>query len=70
MRGGASFTADVVRHRAGIVAASSPSLAYAETRAFYAHRGFVPLEIFPTLWDARNPALQCIKVLAAEVRRD
>ena len=45
------------------VASTSASLAYAQTREFYARRGFVPLEIFPTLWDARNPALQCIKVL-------
>lgn len=45
------------------VAATSPSAEYAQTRAFYARRGFTPLEIFPTLWDARNPALQCIKVL-------
>lgn len=45
------------------VAATSASLAYAQTREFYARRGFAPLEIFPTLWDAHNPALQCIKVL-------
>ena len=45
------------------VAATSASLAYAQTREFYARRGFDPLEIFPTLWDAHNPALQCIKVL-------
>ena len=45
------------------VAATSASLAYAQTREFYFRRGFVPLEVFPTLWDAHNPALQCIKVL-------
>ena len=45
------------------VAPTSGSHAYAQTREFYARRGFVPLEIFPTLWDARNPALQCIKML-------
>ena len=45
------------------VAPTSPSLAYAQTRKFYTRRGFVPLEIFPTLWDAHNPALQCIKAL-------
>ena len=45
------------------VAATSASLAYAETREFYARRGFAPLEIFPMLWSAHNPALQCIKVL-------
>jgi GNAT superfamily N-acetyltransferase len=47
------------------VAATSPSKEYAETRAFYQHRGFTPIEVFPTLWDPRNPALQCIKVLDA-----
>jgi N-acetylglutamate synthase-like GNAT family acetyltransferase len=45
------------------VAATSPSVSYAQTREFYARRGFTPMEVFPTLWDARNPALQCIKVL-------
>jgi ribosomal protein S18 acetylase RimI-like enzyme len=45
------------------VAATSPSAEYAQTRAFYERRGFVPLEIFPELWHPRNPALQCIKVL-------
>ena len=47
------------------VAATSPSVAYAQTREFYSRRGFVPVEIFPTLWDAHNPALQCIKALHA-----
>ncbi|HEX7441621.1 MAG TPA: GNAT family N-acetyltransferase [Caldimonas sp.] len=47
------------------VAATSASLAYAQTREFYTRRGFTPLEVFPTLWDAHNPALQCIKVLNA-----
>jgi len=47
------------------VAATSDSAAYAQTRPFYLARGFVPLEVFPTLWDARNPALQLIKALEA-----
>jgi GNAT superfamily N-acetyltransferase len=47
------------------VAATSPSPSYAQTREFYARRGFTPIEIFPTLWDPHNPALQCIKVLNA-----
>ena len=46
------------------VAATSASTAYAQTREFYARRGFTPLEVFPTLWDAHNPALQCVKVLS------
>ena len=45
------------------VAATSASTEYAETREFYRHRGFTPIEVFPTLWDPRNPALQLIKVL-------
>ena len=45
------------------IAETSTSAAYAQTRAFYARRGFVPLEVFPTLWNPRHPALQCIKVL-------
>ena len=45
------------------VAATSASAAYAQTRKFYERRGFTSLEVFPTLWDAHNPALQCIKVL-------
>jgi hypothetical protein len=47
------------------VAASSPSMEYAETRKFYERRGFTPIEVFPTLWDPHNPALQYIKVLNA-----
>lgn len=45
------------------VAATSPSASYAQTREFYRCRGFTPIEVFPLLWDAHNPALQCIKVL-------
>jgi ribosomal protein S18 acetylase RimI-like enzyme len=45
------------------VAATSPSPEYAQTRKFYEARGFVALEVFPHLWDPRNPALQCIKRL-------
>jgi GNAT superfamily N-acetyltransferase len=47
------------------VAATSSSKAYAETREFYRRRGFTPIEVFPTLWDPHNPALQSIKVLSA-----
>jgi GNAT superfamily N-acetyltransferase len=47
------------------VAATSPSKEYAETREFYNRRGFTPIEVFPTLWDAHNPALQYIKALHA-----
>jgi GNAT superfamily N-acetyltransferase len=47
------------------VAATSPSPEYAQTRKFYEAKGFTPLEIFPELWDPRNPALQLIKRLNA-----
>ncbi|MDD3193697.1 MAG: GNAT family N-acetyltransferase [Oscillospiraceae bacterium] len=30
---------------------------YDSTRAFYLREGFLPLELFPTFWDADNPCL-------------
>lgn len=45
------------------VAATSKSAEYAQTRKFYEAQGFVPVEIFPELWDPWNPALQSIKCL-------
>ena len=42
---------------------SRENTAYAKTRAFYAKQGFVPLEVFPTLWDANNPCVQMVKAL-------
>ncbi|GAA0741216.1 GNAT family N-acetyltransferase [Ideonella azotifigens] len=45
------------------IAAGHPSLAYAETRAFYERVGYLPLEVFPDLWHPRNPCLQLIKAL-------
>jgi GNAT superfamily N-acetyltransferase len=45
------------------VAETAPSPEYAETRRFYAAKGFAPVEVFPTLWDPWNPALQLIKCL-------
>ncbi|HVK31498.1 MAG TPA: GNAT family N-acetyltransferase [Burkholderiaceae bacterium] len=47
------------------VAATSASQAYAQTREFYQAKGYTPLEVFPTLWNPRNPALQLVKVLTA-----
>lgn len=38
--------------------------AYAKTRAFYLGVGFMPLEVFPTLWDEANPCLLLVKHLA------
>ena len=36
---------------------------YDRTRAFYRAQGFVPVEIFPTLWDESNPCLLLAKAL-------
>ena len=36
---------------------------YAKTRKFYEAVGFEPLEVFPTLWDIRNPCLQLMRTL-------
>ena len=43
------------------LAPSHPDAGYARTRAFYEALGFVPLEVFPTLWDPASPALQLVK---------
>ena len=37
--------------------------AYAKSRAFYEAVGFIPLEVFPTLWDEANPCLVLVKAL-------
>jgi coenzyme F420-0:L-glutamate ligase / coenzyme F420-1:gamma-L-glutamate ligase len=37
---------------------------YARTRGFYEALGFVSLEVFPELWDPRNPALLLVKRVA------
>ena len=47
------------------IAEGNPSPDYAETREFYATHGYTPLEVFPTLWSPRNPALQLVKALYA-----
>ena len=36
---------------------------YAKTRQFYLALGFIPLEVFPTLWDESNPCLLLVKPL-------
>ncbi len=46
------------------VAAISPSVGYAESREFCLARGYTQLEVFPTLWSPRNPALQLVKYLS------
>lgn len=45
------------------LAASHPSSEYAESREFYARIGYMPLEVFPTLWEPGLPVLQLVKVL-------
>ena len=47
------------------LADTHPSLEYAETRQFYASVGYLPLEVFPTLWGAGLPVLQLVKPLKA-----
>jgi GNAT superfamily N-acetyltransferase len=42
---------------------SRASEAYAQTRLFYNQQGFVPLEVFPDLWDENNPCVQMVKAL-------
>ena len=34
---------------------------YSKTREFYKSVGFIPLEVFPELWDESNPCLQLVK---------
>jgi GNAT superfamily N-acetyltransferase len=42
---------------------SRPDQNYLRTLAFYEAVGFVPIEEFPLLWDAENPALMMLMVL-------
>ena len=49
------------------LAPSKPDEGYEKTRAFYLDYGFGPLEEFPDLWDAENPALQMVKVIPKSV---
>ena len=46
------------------LAPSAGDLGYARTHRFYAAQGFLPLEVFPTLWDAENPCLLMAKTLS------
>ena len=45
------------------VASDRPNKEYAGTRRFYEARGFLPVEVFPTLWGPENPCLLMIKSL-------
>jgi XTP/dITP diphosphohydrolase len=45
------------------LAPSAGDRLYARTHRFYAAQGFVPLEVFPTLWNEANPCLLMAKTL-------
>ena len=45
------------------LAPSAGDRLYARTHRFYAAQGFVPLEVFPTLWNEENPCLLMAKTL-------
>ena len=47
------------------LAESHPSPEYAQTRKFYESVGYIPIEVFPTLWGIGLPVLQLVKVLNA-----
>jgi GNAT superfamily N-acetyltransferase len=51
------------------LAPSDPDEGYVATRAFYLGYGFRPLEVFPTLWDPDNPALQMVKSVPGATAR-
>jgi GNAT superfamily N-acetyltransferase len=48
------------------LSADHPDPHYRATRLFYEAIGFVPLEVFPTLWGAGTPCLQMVKSLDEE----
>jgi ribosomal protein S18 acetylase RimI-like enzyme len=41
-----------------------PDVHYRKTRRFYEHCGFMPLEVFDTLWGPENPCLYMLKSLS------
>lgn len=47
------------------LADTHPDPGYARTRHFYRAMGFLPLEVFPTLWDEANPCLLMVKPVGA-----
>jgi GNAT superfamily N-acetyltransferase len=48
------------------LASSHPSSEYAETRSFYARLGYIPLEVFPLLWEPHLPVLQLVKLVGRQ----
>lgn len=47
------------------LAGTRPDPSYDQTRAFYLSQDFLPVEIFPTLWDEHNPCLLMVRILRA-----
>ena len=45
------------------LAPSNPDPHYAGTRKFYEAAGFLPVEVFPTLWGSANPCLLMVRPL-------
>jgi len=45
------------------LAEAHPSPEYAQTRKFYESVGYIPVEVFPTLWGVGLPVLQLVKIL-------
>jgi ribosomal protein S18 acetylase RimI-like enzyme len=45
------------------LAPSHPDPHYAATRKFYEAAGFLPVEVFPTLWGSSNPCLLMVRSL-------
>lgn len=45
------------------LADTHPDQGYAKTRRFYLAMGFLPLQVFPTLWGEENPCLFLAKAL-------
>ena len=48
------------------VAETHPDAPYAATQSFYESLGFLPVEVFPTLWGEANPCLLMIKEITAD----
>ncbi len=52
------------------IADSHPSVEYEQTRQFYRRCGYMPLEVFPTLWRPEHPCLQMVKWIGTGTRHD
>ena len=52
------------------LAPAHPDPHYARTRQFYASVGFVPIEVFPTLWGEHNPCLLMLKPLGPSTQAE